>query len=308
MSDTLSAEQINAIKIEGFMHNRGTRRFSARVLTKSGVLTSEQMRVLAQAAQTYGNGTLTLTIRMNIEIPGIDYDDIRPFQELIATVGLKTGGSGPRVRPILACKGTTCIYGLYDTQQLAADLYERLVEGYKDLALPHKFKTGVGGCPNNCAKPDTNDFGIVGQRVHDLDLDLCQGCDQCGIAGACTMKAASVKEGKLSVDRDLCNNCGRCIGKCPFGVITGYTDCLKIYVGGRWGRTVSRGKPLASLYTRDEVFDVMEKAILMFKKEGLPGERLGQTCERLGMERVNQILSGDELLSFREGPTDARLS
>ena len=31
--------------------------------------------------------------------------------------------------------------------------------------LPHKFKIAVGGCPNNCVKPDLNDLGIVGQRV-----------------------------------------------------------------------------------------------------------------------------------------------
>ena len=31
--------------------------------------------------------------------------------------------------------------------------------------LPHKFKIAVGGCPNNCVKPDLNDLGIIGQRV-----------------------------------------------------------------------------------------------------------------------------------------------
>ena len=30
------------------------------------------------------------------------------------------------------------------------------------MALPAKFKIGVGGCPNNCVKPTLNDIGIVG--------------------------------------------------------------------------------------------------------------------------------------------------
>lgn len=40
----------------------------------------------------------------------------------------------------------------------------------------------------------------------------------------------------------------------------------------------------------------MEKAILLFKKEGLPGERFGSTVERLGLERTEEYLCSDELL------------
>ena len=28
--------------------------------------------------------------------------------------------------------------------------------------LPGKFKIGVGGCPNNCVKPNLNDIGVSG--------------------------------------------------------------------------------------------------------------------------------------------------
>jgi len=114
------------------------------------------------------------------------------------------------------------------------------------------------------------------------------------------MKAVAVIEGKISVDRDLCNNCGRCVESCYFDVIKGYTDCLKVFVGGRWGKTVSRGIPLDRLYSLDEISDVMEKAILLYKSEGLPGERFGQVCERLGMLRVNELFDGAELLSKKD--------
>lgn len=36
--------------------------------------------------------------------------------------------------------------------------------GYRQIALPHKFKIAVGGCPNNCVKHNLNDVGIVGWR------------------------------------------------------------------------------------------------------------------------------------------------
>jgi dissimilatory sulfite reductase (desulfoviridin) alpha/beta subunit len=36
----------------------------------------------------------------------------------------------------------------------------------RSVTLPHKFKIGVGGCPNSCVKPSLNDVGIEG-RHHD---------------------------------------------------------------------------------------------------------------------------------------------
>ena len=41
-------------------------------------------------------------------------------------------------------------------------------EGFQDVALPHKFKIAVGGCPNNCVKPNLNDVGIIGQRIPEV--------------------------------------------------------------------------------------------------------------------------------------------
>lgn len=63
-----------------------------------------------------------------------------------------TGGTGAKIRPIVACKGTTCVFGLLDSQGIAKRLHERYFEGWGNVALPHKFKIAVGGCPNNCVK------------------------------------------------------------------------------------------------------------------------------------------------------------
>ena len=76
-----------------------------------------------------------------------------------------TGGTGAKVRPVVSCKGTTCQYGLIDTFALSKKIHERFYVGYHDVVLPHKFKIAVGGCPNNCVKPNLNDMGIIGQRI-----------------------------------------------------------------------------------------------------------------------------------------------
>ena len=161
----LTTEQINSVKGRGFLRNRGTDCFSGRVLSPGTVFTVENMQDLSLLAQTYGNGKLIPTSRQCIEIPGIPFDKIPEAEAFAAAHGLIFGGTGPKVRPVTACKGTTCVFGCYDTQALAKTIHETFYEGWKTVKLPHKFKIGVGGCPTSCIKPSLNDFGIEGNRV-----------------------------------------------------------------------------------------------------------------------------------------------
>ena len=114
---------------------------------------------------------------------------------------------------------------------------------------------------------------------------------------ACPLQAASLEEGKLALSRETCNHCGRCIGSCPFGAVAGEETRYKVYAGGRWGKQVRIGTPLSRLFTREEVIALVEKAILLFKREGLPGERFGMTVERLGLEKTEALLCSDQLLT-----------
>ena len=187
-----------------------------------------------------------------------------------------------------------------NTQELAREIHERFYVAYHDVTLPHKFKIAVGGCPNNCVKPDLNDLGIVGQRVPSLSADKCRGCGKCGVQEACPMAATVRADGKVSIDPTICNNCGRCAGKCPFGALETGEILYKVYVGGRWGKKVRMGSPLQKLFTREEVLNVVEKAILLFKSKGESGERFGQTVDRLGVEKVEKMLIADNLLKRKE--------
>ena len=291
-------DEIKRVKGLGCLQNKGTDCFNIRVLTVNGKLTSRQTMVLAEAAEKFGSGELTFTTRMTVEVKGVHFDNIEHFRTYIAQAGLITGGTGPLVRPVVSCKGTTCQFGLYDTFGLAEEIHNRFYLGYHSVKLPHKFKIACGGCPNNCVKPDLNDLGIVGQNIPGFDGDKCKGCKKCKIEAQCPMKAAQVKDGLLSVDKDICNNCGRCVGKCPFDAVADATPGFKIYIGGRWGKKVAQGKPLSKIFTdREEVLRVVESAILLFREQGLPGERFADTIQRLGFENVEaQLLSGELLL------------
>lgn len=290
---TVSKEDEKRVKGMGFLNNRGTDLFSARVLTVNGKVTAAQQRCMADAAEKFGNGELLYTTRLSVEIPGIPYENIDEFREFIAKENLITGGTGAKVRPVVSCKGTTCQYGLLDSYAISEEIYKRFYDGYRDVALPHKFKIAVGGCPNNCVKPNLNDVGIIGQRIPKVDTDICKGCKKCAIEAACPNKAAKVVDGKITIDEAQCRHCGRCVGKCPFHTIEDGTYGYKIYIGGRWGKKVSKGRALGKIFiSREETLDVIEKAILFFRDHGNKGERFAETIERIGFENVEKELIG----------------
>ena len=299
---TVSPEDITRVKALGFLQDKRTADcFNGRVITRNGKITAEETKAIVEAAEKFGSGEIAMTSRLTIEIQKVPYANIEPLREYLAQFGLETGGTGSKVRPVVSCKGTTCQYGLIDTFDLSEKIHERFFHGYSGVKLPHKFKIAVGGCPNNCVKPDLNDLGVIGQRVPEINLDKCRGCKVCQIENACPIKVAKMQDGKITIDPNACNHCGRCIGKCPFKAIEGYTNGYKICIGGRWGKRVAQGLPLDKVFTsEDEVMDVIEKAILLFREQGNTGERFSDTIARLGFENVQEQLLSDELLSRKE--------
>lgn len=292
MPTTIHPDDIKRVKGQGFLNNKGTDCFNARIITTNGKITAHQAHVIAEAAEKYGNGEVSFTSRMTVELPGIPYDKIPEFQAYLATADLATGGTGAKVRPVVSCKGTTCQYGLYDTFGLSQKIHERFYLGYRSVALPHKFKIATGGCPNNCVKPELNDLSVIGQRYPTVDTEKCKGCKKCQVELNCPIKIAKVVDGKMVIDPALCNHCGRCRNKCLFDAIT-YTDGYKVSIGGRWGKKTATAQPLTKVFTtEEEVLDTVEKAICFFRDEGIAGERFADTIARLGFDYVEEkILS-----------------
>ena len=215
--------------------------FNVRVITRNGKITAEEHRAIADASEKFGSGEVCMTSRLQMEIQGVKYENIDALIGYLAMFGLQTGGTGALVRPIVSCKGTTCVFGLIDTFGLSLKIHERFYLGYHKTPLPHKFKIAVGGCPNNCVKPDINDLGVIGQLVPVIDKEKCRGCKVCQVEKNCPMKAARVEDGKIVLDTDVCNSCGRCKGKCPFGAFGEYVNGYRVYIGGRWGKKCARG-------------------------------------------------------------------
>lgn len=131
-----------------------------RLAVTGGHVSSAALRTAAEVAAQFGTGAVHLTTRQTIEIPGVAEADLPAACAALAAGGLHTAAGGPQVRSVVACPGRVwCRFGLIDGQALAA----RIAAHVRDRgALPHKFKIAIAGCPNGCAKPVENDFGLLG--------------------------------------------------------------------------------------------------------------------------------------------------
>ena len=298
---SITKEQITSVKGRGFLLNRGTECFSGRLVSVAGIFNSDDLIALSECAIKFGNGKVIFTARLSAEIPGIPFDKIEEAEKFMAEKGLYFGGTGAKIRPIVACKGTTCVYGNIDTHALAKVIHDKFYIGMKNVKLPHKFKIGVGGCPNSCMKPSLNDVGIEGTKAVVFDKEKCRGCKICAVEESCPSKAVSNINGKAVIDNALCHKCGVCVGKCPFGAIPKDAQSLcRVYVGGTWGKSQRMGTLLSGLYTEKEVPEIIEKVMLWYKENGLAKERLGKTVDRLGIDCLENAIGTDDILNRKE--------
>lgn len=302
----ISAEEKKQLKGKGFLPTKDGK-FSARLITVNGAVTAEQAEVMAETAKKYGSGQLFYTTRLTVEIPGISYESIPAFTEMIEKVQLKTGGTGSRVRPVVCCKGTVCVHGLTDTLALAEKIHKRFYEGWYDVKLPHKFKIGIGGCPNDCVKPELHEFGIVAQKCPEFDEDSCNGCKKCAPSEVCPVHAIQHDKNGTTLENATCNNCGKCIGSCPFDCFNLRKAGFKLYVGGKWGKYPRVGTQLPGLYTEEEVMSIIEKTLLIYREQGKTGERMGVTVDRLGPERFIELILDNAVLERKQAILDAEL-
>lgn len=167
--EQLSADLCKQFKSKGFLRNRETNCFSGRIVSAGGVFTANQLSIIAECANRYGNGKIAFTSRQTAEVVGIPAGQVEAACAFLEKQdpSIAFGGTGAKIRPITACKGTTCVFGCCDTQTIAKKLHDRFYLSASYTALPHKFKIGVGGCPNSCIKPSLNDFGIEARKTRD---------------------------------------------------------------------------------------------------------------------------------------------
>lgn len=273
------------LKSGGFMRQRQQNQFALRLRIAGGRVEADQLRVLADAAEKYGDGHIHITSRQGVEIPFVDINDVENIGQDLTDVNLRRGTCGPRVRGVVACQGNTlCPRGLVNTQDLA----QKVDEKYFGAPAPHKFKIGITGCPASCLKPQENDFGIMGGVEPKWVEDLCIGCGLC--EEVCRMDALKVEDDTVIFDRDKCDLCGDCIASCPTDAWETARTGFAIYIGGKIGRFPQLGTKFIELVDEETLFEILDNTLNFFRENAKTGERIGDTINRLGIETYKEAV------------------
>lgn len=162
--------------------------FMLRLRAPGGVLTSAQMRGLAQISEDWGSGGCDLTTRANLQIREFRPRDIVRLLNKVQSLGMCSRGSGAdNIRNITASP----LSGLdptelLDVQPLASAL-QHYISNSRDLfGLPRKFNVAFDNGGSISVVADTNDIGFIAVEVlesRDVPAGIYFRVLLCGITG-----------------------------------------------------------------------------------------------------------------------------
>ena len=154
-----------------------------RVRVPGGAITAEIMGLVADIANTYGDGNVHITTRQGFEVLGINWKDIEKVNKMVQPIMEKLdinykdkdkGYAAAGTRNVAACIGNkVCPKGAYNTTELAKKI-EKVI-----FPNDFHFKVALTGCPNDCQKVRMHDFGIIGMAKPELDESRCVSCGMC---------------------------------------------------------------------------------------------------------------------------------
>ena len=132
------------------------------VVIPVGVMTSRQMRRVADLAQNYGSGTVRLTPWQNLLLPDIPDGFVETVKRQLVRTGFHHEATNI-AGGLVACTGNTgCKWAATDTKGQAVALAKHL---NKQLQLDHPINIHLTGCPNSCAQHYVGDIGLQGVKV-----------------------------------------------------------------------------------------------------------------------------------------------
>jgi ferredoxin-nitrite reductase len=141
--------------------------FMLRLRVPGGILSTHQVRGLAQLAEEHGSGRADLTTRSNLQIREFQPRDIVRVLNRVQALGLTSRGSGAdNIRNITASPITGIDQNeLLDVAPLAEAMQAYITNSREMYELPRKFNIAFDNGGSISVLADTNDIGFVAVRV-----------------------------------------------------------------------------------------------------------------------------------------------
>jgi sulfite reductase beta subunit-like hemoprotein len=127
-----------------------------------GDFTAGQAQVLADLAESYGDGTVRLSIDQNVLFRWVPASAVRGFYERLDAAGLATPDAGT-IADVTSCPGAeTCRLAVTQSRGLGRLLIEHL-NAHPELvdAVP-SGDIKISGCPNGCGQHHISGIGFQG--------------------------------------------------------------------------------------------------------------------------------------------------
>jgi len=140
--------------------------FMVRIRIPNGLLTSQQVRTIADLSAHHGNGVADITVRQNIQLHWVRIESLPELFDQLQAAGLSTTGAcGDVARNITGCPlAGIDAREIADVSPIVLALDRELAGNPDFYNLPRKFKITVSACPDWCSYPEINDIALTATR------------------------------------------------------------------------------------------------------------------------------------------------
>lgn len=274
---------IAALRKNEYRESKVRGKFMVSIRIPGSIFPANLLPIVQEISEKYGTGKIHMQTRQKLSIPDISYKDVEAVNRLLAPIikelevdicgiDLNTVDKGYATigaRNIMNCIGSYhCPYANVDTIDLARKLEKDIYPN------DYHIKIAVAGCPNDCAKANFCDFGIIGVSKIDYDYNRCVGCGAC--VRECKQHVTAAlygQNGKAAKQVDKCIGCGACVKVCP--TMAWSRNSKKFYwikVGGRTGKQTPRAGKTMFMWLTEEPLRQIVRNIFKFQDYVLDGK------------------------------------
>jgi len=127
-----------------------------------GDFTAGQMRVLADLADAYGDGSMRLTIEQNVLFRWVKTESLEPFYQRLAAAGLNSPDA-LSMSDVISCPGAeSCRLAVTQSRGLGRVLTEYFSARPEVVDLVPSGNIRISGCPNGCGQHHIGSLGFQG--------------------------------------------------------------------------------------------------------------------------------------------------